>query len=508
MTAADFYAALRPFEPGTMHSMLAPGDVVTHAAYPATAPRSMHVIRIGGAGMSAVARLALEAGLTVTGSESQDGQFLAPLREQGAQITVGFDAGNLPDDSDLVVVSTAVRADNPEVLRARQLGIPVIHRAAALAGLLGERRLIAVAGTHGKTTTTSMAVLALRAAGEDPAWAVGAAVPQLEANAGFGSGGTAVVEADESDGSFVAFAPAVTVLTNFEADHLDFHGTEANLRAVTSAFIARLSETGGPLVACADDAGARQLAERAAHAGIRTITYGEHESAHWRITDDLTTSEGAAVRVQSDTGHALDVVLQVPGRHNILNALGALIAGLELGANAEDLLRGLAEFTGAARRFQRAGGTEQRAGGTEQRAGGTGQIDVIDDYAHHPREVTATIQAARDLAAGRRVIAVFQPHLFSRTKVFRQEFADALAAADEVIALPIYPAREAFDDSIRADDIIRSVTGVPARTVDTESLPQAVRAAVPDGGAVVLMMGAGDIVDSTPAVLAALREDR
>ncbi|MCT1557832.1 UDP-N-acetylmuramate--L-alanine ligase [Helcobacillus massiliensis] len=490
--STDFLDTLEPFETGTLHSMLQPGGVVTQPHWPTdAAPSSIHVIRIGGAGMSAVARLALDAGLTVTGSESQDGQFLQPLRDRGATITVGFDADNLTADTDLVVVSTAVRADNPEVLAAREAGIPVIHRAAALAGLLGTRRQIAVAGTHGKTTTTSMAVMALQAAGEDPAWAIGAAVPQLGANAGFGSTDTAVIEADESDGSLVAFSPAAAVITNFEADHLDFHGTEENLRAIVSAFIARLHD-GAPLIACADDPGALSLAVSARGSGHRVLTYGEHQDADWRILEDLTTPAGAAVRLSRPTGADVELRLAVPGRHNILNATGALVAAAELGFEPEQVLAGLAEFTGAARRFQR--------------TATIGSIDVIDDYAHHPREVAATIDAARDLAGDRPVIAVFQPHLFSRTKTFTREFADALAGADQQVLLPIYPAREDFDPSIRSEDVAALVPGGAARVVEKGELPAAVADLVGGtGGAVVLMMGAGDVVEESAAVADALR---
>src|SRR5699024_5393840 len=239
-------------------TILRPGDVINQAQWPTDRTvTSVHVIRIGGAGMSAVARLALEAGLAVSGSDSQDGQFIGPLREAGAVIGIGFDAALLGDRVDVVVVSTAVRADNPEVLEARRRGIPVVHRAAALAGLLAGRELVAIAGTHAKSSTTGMAVMALRGAGADPAWALGAAVPDLGRNAGLAalpdptagsaaarSGrGIAVVEADESDGSFLAFAPRSLVVTNLEADHLDFHGDAVTLTAAFDALIGQL-ETG------------------------------------------------------------------------------------------------------------------------------------------------------------------------------------------------------------------------------------------------------------------------
>ena len=242
-------------------TILRPGAVITQPEWPVDREiRSVHVVRIGGAGMSAVARLALEAGLTVSGSDSQDGQFIAPLRAAGARIGIGFDAALLDADLDLVIVSTAVRGDNPEVLAARERGIPVIHRAAALAGLLVSRTQIAIAGTHGKTSTTGLTAMALRGAGEDPAWALGAAVPDLGRNAGLGTGDLAVIEADESDGSFLAFAPRALVVTNLEPDHLDFHGDAATLTAAFDALTAQLAE-GGTLVVCADDPGARALGQ-------------------------------------------------------------------------------------------------------------------------------------------------------------------------------------------------------------------------------------------------------
>ncbi len=483
----DLLDNLRPFSPGELRTMLRPGAVVTDAAWPEKPVRKIHVIRIGGAGMSAVARLALEAGFEVTGSESQEGRFLPPLRELGARITVGFDDANIEEGTDLVIVSTAVRADNPEVRRAHDLAIPVIHRAAGLAGLLREHALVAVAGTHGKTTTSAMATLALRAAGAEPAWAVGAAVAQLGANAGQGAGEYAVVEADESDGSFVAFAPSVLVLTNFEADHLDFHGTEENLRAVLSAFATRLTETNGTLVACADDPGALDFARDAREAGIRVVLYGEHPESTWRIVADHSSAAGAHVEVETPGGESIDLSLRVPGRHNVLNALGVLAALDILGVTRAGVLAGLAEFAGADRRFQVAGEVRGTA--------------VIDDYAHHPREVAAALAAGRERAAGGKLVAVFQPHLFSRTKAFTREFAEALSAADETILLPIYPAREDFDSSIRSEDVAAYIDG--AHVLDAADVPHYLASHAGDAR-VILMMGAGDIVDVTPRVLEAL----
>src|SRR5690625_5066161 len=444
--------------------------------------------------MSAVARLALEAGLAVSGSDSQDGQFIGPLREAGAVIGIGFDPSLLSDQVDVVVVSTAVRADNPEVLEARRRGIPVIHRAAALAGLLAGRELVAVAGTHGKTSTTGMAVMALRGAGADPAWALGAAVPDLGRNAGFAAlpapmpggaaaarpgRGIAVVEADESDGSFLAFTPRSLVVTNLEADHLDFHGDPVTLTAAFDTLTGQL-ETDGTLVVCADDPGARALGERAARTGTAVISYGAAADASWRITAERSGASGTEVEL--DTPHGpLRLELAVAGHHNVLNALGALAACW-------------ASFTGASRRFDV--------------AGISGGVTVVDDYAHHPREVAATIEASRAIVEaqqrGRRVLVVFHPHLFSRTRAFAADFAAALSGADRAWVMPVYAAREDPDPSIDATTITDLVAGtvVAALTAAEQVAPQVAAAARP--GDLLLMLGAGDVVETTPLVMAAL----
>lgn len=488
-----------------VRTILRPGDVITREDWPAAADvRSIHVVRIGGAGMSAVARLALEAGLRVSGSDSQDGQFIGPLREDGARIVIGFRADALEPGTDLVVVSTAVRPDNPEVIAARAQGIPVIHRAAALAGLLGPRPLIAVAGTHGKTSTTAMATLALRGAGHDPAWALGAAVPDLGRNAGFGADpaagradrpAPAVVEADESDGSFLAFRPRVLVVTNLEPDHLDFHGTPSNLTAAFDAIAARIAP-GGVLVVCADDPGAAALGTRVREAAGTVVTYGAAEHADWRLLSEQSTTTGARARVAAPGGE-LELDLAVTGHHNVLNALGAIaaVALADPEAAPGDLAAGLAAFRGASRRFD--------LRGTE--AG----VAVYDDYAHHPREVEATLQAARGIvdAAGRggRVLAVFQPHLYSRTRDFAAEFAAALALADHAWVLPVYGAREDPDPAVTARTITdRSADGRLIEVEDRTGIGALVAAEARDGD-VVLLLGAGDIVEDTPGVLAALR---
>lgn len=491
-------------------TILRPGDVITQPAWPTDrAIRSVHVIRIGGAGMSAVGRLALEAGLRVSGSDSQDGQFIAPLRAAGARIGIGFDATLLADDVDVVVVSTAVRADNPEVIAARERGVPVVHRAAALAGLLAGRELVAVAGTHGKTSTTGMAVMALRGAGLDPAWALGAAVPDLGRNAGFRADPTpsagheteaadraaaAVIEADESDGSFLAFAPTSLVVTNLEPDHLDFHGDERTLTAGFDALIGQIVPD-GHLVVCRDDPGARALGERAAQHGVLVTTYGAEAGADWRVLVEEGSAGGTRLEIGTPHGR-LSTTLSVAGHHNVLNALGALAAASAAVPDAElsALAAGLSVFTGASRRFDVAGTVSG--------------VTVVDDYAHHPREVSATIAAARGIVEsqgqGGRVLVVFQPHLFSRTRSFASEFASALSAADLAWVLPVYAAREDPDPSVDARTITGQLPGGSVQPLDADdSVSVRVSEQARDGD-MVLMLGAGDIVETTPAVLTAL----
>jgi len=522
-------SAAVPTGPSTQRAprtILRPGGVISQPAWPTDRPiRSVHVIRIGGAGMSAVGRLALEAGLRVSGSDSQDGQFIAPLREAGARITLAFDAASLSNDVDVVVVSTAVRADNPEVIAARERGIPVIHRAAALAGLLAGRDLVAVAGTHGKTSTTGMAVMALRGAGLDPAWALGAAVPDLGRNAGFradpaltasgsgapggtegsdapgtahavrgGSTAPAVIEADESDGSFLAFAPRSLVVTNLEPDHLDFHGDEETLTAAFDALTGQIVP-GGQLVVCDDDPGARALGARAAQRGVAVTSYGTGADCDWQVLSETGGAGGTQLELGTPRG-TLRTTLSVAGHHNVLNALGALAASAAAVPDAElsALASGLSVFTGASRRFDV--------------AGTVGGITVVDDYAHHPREVAATIAAARgiveDQGRGGRVLVVFQPHLFSRTRDFAADFATALAAADRTWVMPVYAAREDPDPRIDARTITDHVPGGSVLPVDgPEQVAAAVRGAAASGD-LVLMLGAGDIVETTPSVLAAL----
>ena len=359
--------------------------------------RRLHFIAIGGAGMSGLALVAHRLGATVTGSDRADSTYMERLRSAGLQPFLGHDATQVPADAD-VVVSTAIQEDNPELAVARERGQSVIHRGELLAELCAGKRLIAVSGTHGKTTTAAMLIWALRETGSDPAWFLGGELPRAgtrgeAANAGWGEGRWAVAEADESDGSFLRLNPEVAVITNVEMDHHSRWGSLAELREAFARFAA-----GADAVAAAADATLDQLVE-----GVRSLRFG--------------TSTPGPERLE----------LTVPGRHNLLNARAALaameLAGLDVAAGAS----ALAGFPGVRRRLEL--------------KGTHGGARIYDDYAHHPTEVRAALQALRELGP-RRLYAVFQPHLFSRTKAFAEEFGAALATADEVAVLDVYPARE------------------------------------------------------------------
>jgi len=361
------------------------------------AERRLHFIGIGGAGMSGLALVCAELGATVTGSDRADSSYMERLRAAGLDPTVGHDAANLPEGAE-VVVSTAIDAENPELALARERGIEPVHRGALLAELCAEKRLVAVAGTHGKTTTTAMLVWALRALGADPAFFVGGEVPGLgpdgaAANAGWGGGEWVVAEADESDASFLRLRPEIAVVTNLEMDHHSRWGSVAELRAAFAEFTA----PAGAVVLPADG-GLGELGEGKCVAGF-----------------DLAAPAPEGPR------------LAVPGRHNLLNAQAAL-AALELaGFPLEPAAAALADFPGVKRRLELKGTRD----GTR----------VYDDYAHHPTEVRAALSALREAEPGH-LIAVFQPHLYSRTKAFAEGFGAALALADEVVVLDVYPARE------------------------------------------------------------------
>jgi UDP-N-acetylmuramate--alanine ligase len=456
----------------------------------------VHMVGIGGAGMSGIARILLDRGGSVSGSDAKESRGVAALRARGASIRIGHDASALDmlPGGPTVVVSTqaAIPKDNPELVEARRRGIPVIMRPVVLAKLMDGYTTVMVSGTHGKTTTTSMIVVALQRSGFDPSFAVGGDLGQAGTNAHHGSGSTFVAEADESDGSLLEYSPDVAVVTNVEADHLDFFGTESAYVAVFDQFVARL-RPGGALIVCVDDPGAAALAARSAERGVRVLRYGSGEDpklAAALLNWEQQGTGGVATVQIADEPHARGIRLAVPGRHMALNALGAALAAIQTGADVDAVLDGLAGFEGTRRRFEAVG----TAAG----------VRVFDDYAHHPTEVKVNLEALRAVAGEGRSIVVFQPHLYSRTQTFAQEFGRALSVADEVFVLDVYAAREQPIAGVSGASVAEHVE-VPVHYVpDFSAVADRVAAATRAGDAVVTM-GAGDVTLLGQEILSALQ---
>ncbi len=445
-----------------------------------------HFIGIGGAGMSVVAELLAARGARVTGSDCADSDVLARLNEKGIRAFVGHDATHV-DDGATVVVSTAIRESNPELTRARELGLDVIHRSQALALAASGMRFVGVAGAHGKTTTSGMIAVGLRGAGLDPSVAVGGIVPQFGSGAHLGTSDVFVAEADESDGSFLNYTPSIEVVTNVEPDHLDRYGTREAFEAVFVDY-AKCLVPGGLLVCCAEDAGTARLSESARELGIRVVTYGRSDKsvvdADVTICDVETTPSSCRARVSYGDISA-ELSLGVPGVHNILNAVGAWIAGVELGVEPALMASSLAGFTGTARRFELRGTVGDRR--------------VFDDYAHHPTEVSAAIEQARLVADGADVTVVFQPHLYSRTRLFADRFAKALSGADHVVLADIYAAREDDDPAVTSALIADQIKGAEC----VHDMHEAARIGARQAGSrgVLITMGAGSITQCADDVI-------
>lgn len=434
--------------------------------------------------MSAVARIMVARGVPVSGSDAKDLPVMADLAAAGARIAVGYAAANLAD-AQTIVAGSAIREDNPELAAAREAGLPVLHRSQALAATMGDDTVVTVAGTHGKSTTTSMITVLLRAAGLDPSFAVGANIPAIGVNAAHGSTGIFVAEADESDGSFLNYRPRIEVVTNVEPDHLDYYGTAEAVYQSFDRFTALLPAD-GLLVACADDAGALALAERTkARGNTRVLLYGTSEASDIRLDD----GGPGQVAVSTRDGARYGLSLQVPGRHNALNAAAAFAVALELGVDPATAADGLAHFSGASRRFELKGTVRG--------------VRVFDDYAHHPTEVRAALTAARSVAGDHNVHVLFQPHLFSRTREFAAEFAEALNLADTALVLDIYPAREDPIPGVTSQLIADHLTG-GGRLVGSEDAVRSLAEAAVDGD-VVLTVGAGDVTAYGPRIVEALR---
>ncbi|WP_207344237.1 UDP-N-acetylmuramate--L-alanine ligase [Arthrobacter sp. E3] len=454
----------------------------------------VHFIGMGGAGMSAIARIMLGQGVPVSGSDAKDSIGLRELGALGATVHLGQMAGNVAT-ADTVVVSTAIRESNPELAAARAGGLRVLHRSQALAAAMAEDIVVAVAGTHGKTTTTSMITVMLKGAGVDASFAVGGTVQGLGVNAAHGTAGVFVAEADESDASFLNYRPHIAVVTNLEADHLDHYGTAEAVFAAFEKFMDLLPAE-GTLVACADDPGSAHLAAQAAAAGKRCLSYGFAEGSDIRLVpgsqDGLHST--ASIELRADllpvgAATTLMLALQVPGNHNLSNAAAAVAVALALGVDVEAALAALASFSGAARRF-------------EAKGEGRG-VAVFDDYAHHPTEVTAALRAARTVAGEHKVHVLFQPHLFSRTQEFAKEFAHALDLADTVAVLDIYPAREDPIPGVTSELITKELQKPFGYAPDSAAaVQQLTEGAV--AGDIILTIGAGDVTEFGPALVEAL----
>ena len=446
-----------------------------------------HFIGIGGSGMSGLAGMFLDRGIRVSGSDRADSAALRALAARGADVHVGHDAANLPADADTVVHTGAIWPENPEFLLAKERGLHVIHRSQALHWLIGGRRLVSVAGAHGKTTSTGMIVTALRAQGADPTFVSGGVIADAGVSSGTGSDDLFVIEADESDGTFLLYDTSIALITNVDPDHLDHWGTRD---AFYDAFVTFRNEAREAVVISSDDPGAQRVAAALTHP--RVVTFGEDASADVRVSGIDT--HGPVSFTLTHAGVSVAGRLAVPGAHNAVNAAGAVAVLLTLGYELEPALRAVEGFGGTVRRFELHG--VQRG------------VSVYDDYAHHPTEVAAALAAARSVVGEGRIIAIQQPHTYSRTQEMYREFAEVLeAAADHTVMLDVYGARE---------DPVPGVTGalVSGAFADPEHVhfvpdwQQAAdyTASIARPGDYVITLGCGNVYQIIPQVLQALAE--
>lgn len=448
--------------------------------------RHIHFVGLGGSGMSGIAEVLLNLGYTISGSDLADSATLRRLAGLGIRTHVGHAATNIVG-ADAVVTSTAVKADNPEVLAAREKRIPIVPRALMLAELMRLKQGIAIAGTHGKTTTTSLAASVLAAAGLDPTFVIGGRLNSAGANARLGQGDYIVVEADESDASFLNLLPVMAVVTNIDADHMETYGHDfGKLQRTFVDFLHRMPFYGVAIL-CVDDPAVRQIVPQVT---CPVTSYGFSEDAQVRAIDVRAVGAQMHFTVQRRNGVTLPdlpIVLNLPGEHNVRNALSVIAIAVELGIPDEAVQRGLAEFKGVGRRFQRYGDAAAPAGG---------QFTVIDDYGHHPVEMAATLAAARGAFPGRRLVLAFQPHRYTRTRDCFEDFVKVIGNADSVLLAEVYAAGEAPIVAADGRALTRAlrVAGKvePVFVDDIGSMAQAVIANARDGD-VVLCMGAGSI---------------
>lgn len=445
------------------------------------AGRSFHLLGIGGAGMSVIAELLLSQGAKVSGSDARLTGITEHLSGLGVDIYEGHDVRNLPHGDDVcVVISSAIAQNNPELCEAKKRGLEILHRSQALVLAAQSHDFIAIAGAHGKTTTSAMIAVALDECGYDPSWAIGGSVSGYGSGAHAGAGSVFIAEADESDGSFLNYRPHIALVTNIENDHLDHYESAEALDAIFEKFAETVSDEGA-LIVCADDARAAALGHTMIKKGRTVVSYGrgaalEGVARHICITGESLNEGHPSGRLSCDKGSAEINLSRIVGAHNLLNAAGAWAVGVTLGIDCEDMARAVECFAGTGRRFEDKGNV----------AG----VRLVDDYAHHPTEVRATILAAREQANTVRVL--FQPHLYSRTRDFAEEFARALDLADDVIVTGVYGAREEPMDGIEGHMIVERMSGaarfIPDRIEAARALAQSAHA-----GDLLMTMGAGDV---------------
>ncbi len=445
--------------------------------------RRIHFVGIGGAGMSGIAEVLLNLGYGVSGSDISSSATTRRLATLGAKVMLGHDAQHI-EGADCVVTSTAVRGDNPEVIAARARRVPVVPRALMLAELMKLKQGVAIAGTHGKTTTTSLVSSVLAQGGLDPTFVIGGRLNSAGANARLGSGDYIVVEADESDGSFLNLSPMIAVITNIDADHMESYGHDfARLKQAFVEFTHRLPFYGAAVL-CVDDPNVREIMP---FVSKPVITYGFADEAQFRAVDARPEGGRMRFRLMRDESDPLDVVLNAPGMHNVQNALAAIAVADELGVADEAILSALAEFHGVGRRFQSYGDIP---------AGDGGHFTLIDDYGHHPAEMAATLAAARGAYPGRRLVLAFQPHRYTRTRDLFEDFVRVLSTADALLLAEVYPAGEAPIVAADGRSLARAVRVAgriePVFVEDIGAMAEAILEVARDGD-VVLSMGAGSI---------------
>ena len=459
--------------------------------------KKFHFIGIGGVGMSALAKILIERGFEISGSDSKDSPTLGMLRNLGAKIFVGHKAKNILDDAgnpvDAIVCSSAIPADNPEVIAASKFKIPKLHRSDINAYLLNAKRGIAVAGSHGKTTTTSMIGYVLHNAGVDPTIIIGGESTDLGTGAIDGKSDWLVSEADESDGTFVTLKPAIAVVTNIEDDHLDHYGTLDKIRAAFKIFIENVDRENGVAVLCYDNENLRGLAKTIDR---KIISYAIDCAADFTAHNIRTASKGVNFEVMRGDELLGKVQLAIHGRHNVLNALATIATALQVGVSFEKIAEGLKNFHGAKRRFESKGRVRN--------------ILVVDDYAHHPTEIAATLKAAREIKPNK-IVCIFQPHRYSRTQLLLKDFGNAFTEADMLVLTDVYSAGEEKISGVSGELILREVLSQTNQAVSYIPNREDIAAAIKDQlspGDLVITMGAGDIYKTGEELLDLLKADR